>query len=302
MKYFLYILSTAGMRLLAYLPSRILYVIADLLWLILCFVARYRRKTTTRNLQHAFPGQTKKKIAATRRKFYRHLGDLIVENAVIQYYPQKRLERMFRFDNPELLQQYFAQQRNIIVITGHYNNWEWGAPFSYTFDYNIVGVYKPLHNKYFDKAYLDARSRFGAHVVTMDAVGRTLYEYKRRNIPTLTGMVGDQRPGRRRIRYWTTFMNQKTAVFTGTEKLARKFDAVVIFMKVRKTRRGVYSAEFELITDCPGDTAENEITERHTRILENLILEEPAYWLWSHNRWKLSYEKWLELEKRDHKE
>ncbi len=298
MKYFLFTISTAGMRLLALLPPFMLYLTADLLSFVLRHLVRYRRNTITLNLKNAFPDHTDKEIAAIRNKFYRHLADLIVENAVIPFYPRKRLEHMFRFADTELLHRYFNLQRNIIVITGHYNNWEWGAPFSYTFDYKIVGVYKPLHNKYFDQLYLKARSRFGAHVVPMDTIARVLFDYRQRGIPTLTGMVGDQRPGRKRIRYWTMFMNQHTAVFTGTEKIARKIDAVVLFMKIRKTHRGVYTAGFELVTDTSTSTAPNEITEKHTRILEKLIMEEPAYWLWSHNRWKLSYEEWLESDRK----
>ncbi|MCF8346775.1 MAG: lysophospholipid acyltransferase family protein [Bacteroidales bacterium] len=298
MKYFLFTISTAGMRLLALLPPFMLYLTADLLSFVLRHLVRYRKNTITLNLKNAFPEHTDKEIAAIRNKFYRHLADLIVENVVIPFYPRKRLEHMFRFADTELLHRYFNLQRNIIVITGHYNNWEWGAPFSYTFDYKIVGVYKPLHNKYFDQLYLTARSRFGAHVVPMDTIARVLFDYRQLGIPTLTGMVGDQRPGRKRIRYWTMFMNQHTAVFTGTEKIAKKIDAVVVFMKIRKTRRGVYTADFELVTDTSASTAPNEITEKHTRILEKLILEEPAYWLWSHNRWKLSYEEWLKSDKK----
>jgi Kdo2-lipid IVA lauroyltransferase/acyltransferase len=298
MKYFLFTISTAGMRLLALLPPFMLYLTADLLWLVLMYLVRYRRSTITLNLRNAFPGHSDNDIAAIRKKFYRHLADLIVENAVIPFYPQKRLEHMFRFSDTELLHRYFNLQRNIIVITGHYNNWEWGAPFSYTFDYKIVGVYKPLHNKYFDQLYLKARSRFGAHVVPMDTVARVLFDYQEKGIPTLTGMVGDQRPGKKRIRYWTMFMNQKTAVFTGTEKIATKIGAVVIFMKIRKNRRGIYTADFELVSDTSAPTKPNEITEKHTRILEKLILEEPAYWLWSHNRWKISYDEWRKSEQK----
>jgi KDO2-lipid IV(A) lauroyltransferase len=126
----------------------------------------------------------------------------------------------------------------------------------------------------------------------MGSIGRALFEYEDKKVLTLTGMVSDQRPVKKQVRYWTEFMNQKTAVFTGSEKLAKKFNAVVIFMKVRKVRRGTYSATFELITETPAETAPFEITEQHTRILEKLIMEEPAHWLWSHNRWKISYADW----------
>jgi Kdo2-lipid IVA lauroyltransferase/acyltransferase len=55
---------------------------------------------------------------------------------------------------------------------------------------------------------------------------------------------------------------------------------------MQKTKRGHYSLTFHLITDKPRETKTHEITEKHTRFLEQIIKEEPAYWLWSHRRWK----------------
>jgi KDO2-lipid IV(A) lauroyltransferase len=80
-------------------------------------------------------------------------------------------------------------------------------------------------------------------------------------------------------------------MFLGTEKLARKLDAAVVFLKIRKLKRGRYEMEAELICESPEDLEPFEITNRHVAILEDLIREEPAYWLWSHKRWKHSYER-----------
>ena len=55
---------------------------------------------------------------------------------------------------------------------------------------------------------------------------------------------------------------------------------------MKKIKRGFYEVEIIDITGKPIETAPNEITEKHVRLLEETILEEPAYWLWSHRRWK----------------
>lgn len=294
MKYLAYIITSGILRLLALLPLPFLYLKADTLSFVLNHLAGYRRKVITANLTSAFPGMPAREIMSIRRKFYRHLADLIVETTVIQFYPKSRLERMFSFDNPELLDKYYREERHVIVMGGHYNNWEWSSPFSYTFKHKLIGVYRPLHNLYFDRAYRKSRTRFGAEVVPMGSIGRTLFEYSGRNVPTITGMIADQRPIKNHAQYWTNFLNHTTGFFTGSEKLAKKFNAVVVFGQVRKIKRGAYSTRFELITDNPSATAPNEITEKFVRLLEKEILEEPAYWLWSHNRWKFSYTDWLE--------
>ncbi|MFC2080178.1 lysophospholipid acyltransferase family protein [Bacteroidota bacterium] len=295
MKYLAYIITIFLLRLLASMPKSILYLNADVLSFILHYIARYRKNVIRNNLRSSFPKASEKEIKTLIRKFYKHLADVIVENGVIQFYSKKRLQKMFSFSNPEVINKYYEQGRDIILITGHYNNWEWSATLSYTFDHLVVIVYRPLTNKYFNRKINNSRTRFGAAVVPMGNIGRALFEYKDQGIPTLTGMAGDQRPGWRNVQYWTEFLGQKTAVLTGSEKLAKKIDAVVVFMKVRRKSRGVYSAEIELITDKPKETEPNEITEKQAKILEKLILEEPANWLWSHRRWKFTYEQWKEL-------
>ncbi|MEX0981175.1 MAG: lysophospholipid acyltransferase family protein [Bacteroidales bacterium] len=295
MKYLAYIIVSANLRLLAILPRPLLYQIANLVSFTLNHLASYRKRIITENLKNAFPEEPDSKIQSIRKKFYRHLADLIIETAMIQYYSRAKLMKMFVFVNPELLEKYYNEGRHVIVMGGHYNNWEWSSPFSITFKHQVIGVYKPLHNSYFDKAYRRTRSRFGADIVPMGGIVKKLFEYSNIKIPTITGMVGDQRPAKKQIQYWTDFLNQKTAMYTGSEKLAKKFDAVVVFIHVGKVRRGTYTATLKLITENPSDAAPNEITEKYTRLLENMILEEPAHWLWSHRRWKFTYEQWLKM-------
>ncbi len=293
MKYLGYIIISAILRMLAILPSRILYLKADALSFVLNHIAGYRKEVITSNLKQSFPGISQKEVISLRSNFYRHLADLIVEIAVIQYYPKSRLKKMFNFDNPEVLEKFCTEGRHVIVITGHYNNWEWSSPLSYTFRNQFIGVYRPLRNVYFDRSYKKSRTRFGAEAVPMGSIGRKLIEYSRKNIPTITGVIGDQRPMKTHVQYWTEFLNHTTGFFTGSEKLAKKFDAVVLYGRIRKIKRGQYSSTFEVITDNSATAAPDEIIEKFVRLLEKDINNEPAYWLWSHNRWRFSYEDWL---------
>jgi KDO2-lipid IV(A) lauroyltransferase len=111
-------------------------------------------------------------------------------------------------------------------------------------------------------------------------------EDKQKGIPTLTAFIADQTPRINDIQYWTTFLNQDTAVVVGLEKIARKLNAVVIAAHPKKIKRGYYEVEYFLVTDNPKETAKFEITEQCTRFLEKIIIKKPEYWLWSHKRWK----------------
>lgn len=294
MKYIAYIFSYGFVWLLHILPEGILYLLADILYVLMYYVAGYRKKVVLNNLKKAFPeydDPTRKHIA---KKFYHHLSDLMLEQAVFHFYSESKALQKISYRNPELLNELYGKGKMVMAVLGHYGNWEYMASLGLAIDYPVVAIYKPLHNKYFDRMIQKNREAFGVIPVPMKKIGRTLIEYHKNKKPALTLFLGDQRPIYKQINYWTRFMGQDTPVFLGTEKLARKLDAAVVFLKIRKVKRGRYEMEAQLICESPHSLKPYEITERHVNILEDLIREEPAYWLWSHKRWKHSYEKYME--------
>ena len=255
-------------------------------------VAGYRKKVVYSNLEKAFPEyetSTRRRIA---RKFYQHLCDLMLEQAVFHFYSESKALQKISYKNPELLNDLHSKGKMVMAVLGHYGNWEYMASLGLAIDYQVVAIYKPLRNIYFDRMIQRNRKAFGVIPVPMKRIGRTLMEYHKANKAVLTLFLGDQRPLYHQIQYWTKFMGLDTPMFLGTEKLARKLDAAVVFLKIKKLRRGRYEMEAQLICESPQGMEPYEITERHVKILEEVIRKEPAFWLWSHRRWKHSYEKY----------
>jgi KDO2-lipid IV(A) lauroyltransferase len=258
-------------------------------------VIGYRKKVVYNNLEKAFPDYNQTEIRRTAKRFYHHLCDILLESAVFHFYSEKKALQKITYINPELLNEIHRSGKHVMAVVGHYGNWEYLSTLCLVTDHPLIGIYKPLKNRYFDQMVVRNRTRFGASVTPMEKIARLLIDYNNRKEPVLTVFLGDQRPMFHQIQYWTKFMGRDTPMYLGTEKLARKLDAAVVFLKFRKPKRGRYEVEAELICDEPGRLKPLEITERHVRILEELIREEPAYWLWSHRRWKHSYEKFKEL-------
>jgi KDO2-lipid IV(A) lauroyltransferase len=109
---------------------------------------------------------------------------------------------------------------------------------------------------------------------------------KNKNYVFLTLIASDQTPTRSEIEYWTTFLNQDTPVFLGTEKISKTLDMAVLFFNIQRKKRGHYEIDISVLTENTKSTAEFEITEMHVRALEKAIIEHPDNWLWSHRRWK----------------
>jgi KDO2-lipid IV(A) lauroyltransferase len=125
-------------------------------------------------------------------------------------------------------------------------------------------------------------------MVSMKMTLRKVAEYK--NIPHVLVLVGDQTPTREESQYFTTFLNQPTAVFLGIEKIAIKANNPIIYFSIKRIKRGYYKSVVKPLVEFPKNTKEYEITNAHTLELENLIREKPEYWLWSHRRWKFKPE------------
>jgi KDO2-lipid IV(A) lauroyltransferase len=281
------------MWILFILPERVLYLISDLFYVITYRVAGYRKAVVRGNLERSFPEMEAEMIVKVMKKFYHHFCDLMLETAISHFFtPESGLKRI-SYENPELLDELYRKGKIILGVTAHYGNWEYLSTLPLVTEIPVNAIYKPLKNRYFDRMVIESRSRLGVKVVTMEKITRELIAHHRENHPVMSLVLADQRPPYQNIQYWTRFLNQDTPMFLGTEKLSKKLDAAVVFIKIRKASRGHYRVEFQLITDRPETKAPFEITNDHVRILEDMIREAPEYWLWSHKRWKYSYERYL---------
>ncbi|MEM6318383.1 MAG: lipid A biosynthesis acyltransferase [Bacteroidota bacterium] len=270
---------------LSYLPFSVLYRVSDALYILVYYVGRYRRTVVFTNLKNAFPQKSQADIAVIAKRFYRHFCDLMVEALKMFTISEKELRRRCQILNPELMETYARRGKNLIIPAGHYNNWEMAATASnQQIPHQSIGIYAPLKNELMNEEIRKSRERFGLALWPRKEVKKQFANTTNELIAVLFG--ADQSPNSSRTAYWTTFLNQETGVMIGSEKYAKQYDYPVVFGKVVKVKRGYYTFEFIPIEDHPRMTSYGEITEKYTRLLESIIIENPQYWLWSHRRWK----------------
>lgn len=268
------------------LPKFILYRFSDLFFLLIYYVVGYRRKVVRKNLTNSFPEKSTEEIVRIERKFYIHLSDTFVENCAFFLMPKWRVLRFVKIEQNEELDHFYDQKKSIVAVTGHYGNWEMFFAIPRLSKYQVLGVYKPLSNKYYDKLFFRMRKKFGAIPVSMnDSYKTMLSEHKKGNYSIL-GLIADQRPPKKGFHYWTNFLNQETAMLLGPEKISKKLNAPVFFVSLERQKRGSYIMKSEILFDETKHLDDYEITETHIKYLTNLINEKPELWLWSHDRWK----------------
>ncbi len=281
-----YILALPFFYLLSLLPFPLLYLFSDLVYLIVYRVFGYRKKVVLENLRKSFPEKSEAEIKLICKRFYHYLCDFIVETFKILTISKKGIIKHCKFqpDCLALFDRLAEENKSVIMVMGHVGNWEWaGHPFTLQCKQQLYVLYHPVKNKYFDKLMLDMRSRFGTRMLAMRSAYKEMVAH--RKDLTVTVFIADQTPQPDGA-YWTTFLNQDTPVFKGTETIAKKLNLPVVYSYVRRVKRGYYEMTAEMLVENPVATADGEISEMHTRRLEKDIKAHPEIWLWTHKRWK----------------
>jgi Kdo2-lipid IVA lauroyltransferase/acyltransferase len=271
---------------LSLLPWPLFYGLSDFFFFLLYHVIGYRRKVVYQNLKNSFPDKSHQEIKAIERKFYRYLCDLFLETFKTLTISEKEAKKRCQFtkETIDLFDKLEAEKKSCIIVMGHFGNWEWaGNSFALLCKQKLYVIYHPLHNTYFNTLIYDMRTRFGNGLYAMRDTIREMI--RNRNEVNATAFIADQTAAPESA-YWTKFMNQDTPVFWGTEKIAIKMNFPVVYVSVFQKKRGHYEAHAKILVAEPKLTKEGEITELHTRKLEEDIIRQPEIWLWSHRRWK----------------
>ena len=278
---------------LAAMPWPVLYAVADVIGFVMGRLWGYRRRIVQTNIATAYPSLSAKELQETTKRFYRNFADSVVETAKTHRISAHEIMQRMTF-NPadiEMLDRYIDAQRPVVAYFSHCFNWEWASSmplWSRHTDNKAVfcQIYRPLRNKWFDSWMLSLRGRFGARSLPKKTAFLDLLRLRRQGKTTVTGFMSDQHPSAGDPGHIMTFLNHPTAMISGTETLARRMDAAVVYWDISKTARGHYHIDMTLLTDNPAALPDGEITRRYARALEQTIDRDPAIWLWSHNRWK----------------
>jgi KDO2-lipid IV(A) lauroyltransferase len=283
---FVYVLSLA--------PFWLLYGIADVLFLLVYYVIRYRRGLVFSNLRAAFPEKSNAGLHLIARRFYRNLIDNFLEAIKLLTISRSQLSKRFQCDY-SLIERLYAQGKSCQVHMGHVFNWEYAnAEFSSKTRSDFLVVYMPIGARAVDRLFHTLRDRFGTILLPATDMRSAMLPYRNRQY--ILALVADQNPGRPEDSYWCDFLGRPAPFVKSPERGARRNNIPVIFVSMRKVRRGYYTASLQLFAESPQELPEGEMTLSFVRFLEEEIRSQPEIWLWSHRRWKWpykdEYEKW----------
>ncbi|NCC98920.1 MAG: hypothetical protein EOL95_04335 [Bacteroidia bacterium] len=280
--------------LIARLPWCILFAFSDFCYLIVYYVARYRRKIVRKNLVNSFPKKDLNSIIKLEKKFYHHFCDMFIETIKLFHISVPEVQKHFKFTNIEEIKESLTAGDKLFMFAAHHACWEQVTLLSIYFEYPSMHFYKQLTNKTFDAMMLEMRQKFGSISIETNNGMRELAKRDKEGGSHITCFIVDQAPLPQSRQYWTRFMNQDTPFIVTAERMARKFNYKVCYFRVVRVKRGYYESTILPMFDSAANTSENEITQMYTEMLETDIRNQPECYLWSHNRWKYTkkdYEK-----------
>lgn len=269
------------------LPFWLLKPLSKILSFFLYNVLNYRKDVVNLNMIYALPDIEGKRFIEVEKGFYQHFSELILEIFKGFYIPLEKLLSRIKVDSAsiQLAQKLTSENKNIVLMMGHYGNWEW--PLLIMQNYTTLkpfAFYAPLSFKALDQLIKNKRERFGTTM--MDANRAKEYDSLLKKQASIIALVGDQSPTGRTRTHDTRFLSLDTHFFNGGERFAKKLDAAVLYAHLQKTEMGRYELRLELISENASKEEDGFITEKYARLLEHEILDQPSYWIWSHKRWK----------------
>jgi KDO2-lipid IV(A) lauroyltransferase len=273
-------------KFLSRLPMWVLYAVSGFLYLLAYYVVRHRHRVIEDQIAQVFPQASAGERTTIHKNFLKNFCDVLVEVLKSASMGAAELGAHVHLVNLPVVRGHLDSGRSVMLVTSHLCNWEWLLQgIAVQLGFPIDAAYKPLHDQWAERLMLGIRSRFGARLVpAKELLGDIL---KRRAVVRAVAMNADQAPVSTDKRYWTQFLGQDTAFYMGAEQIARATRLPMIYVVMRRTRRGYYEVEFQRLWDGRESVPPNGITERYARACEIDVLKSPADWLWSYRRWRL---------------
>lgn len=288
-------IGVSFLKLLSLLPFWIMYGISDVLYFLFRYVIKYRVKVVEENLNHAFPEKSTEEIQTISKKYFRHMCDLFLEGIKLHSMSAKQIEKRLSFKGLELFQENYDQGKSVIVLAMHHNNWEWCSYIARYVPHLPLMVYNPIRGNLAMERFLEqSRCKWGGEHVPVNRTAKTAVSYMAKEKKIILWLAADQTPAAS-SKFWTMFLNREAPFFTGPEKIAKRANMPILFQHVKKLGRGKYEASVSMLIEDPSKLSPEEILLTYVKKMEEVIREEPEYYLWSHRRWKHTRPEGIEL-------
>ena len=167
---------------------------SDFIFILIYYVVGYRKKVVFDNLKLCFPNKSEKELKRISKKFYHHFCDMMLESMKSLTISEAEMKKRFTFTNIDEIKQHENNNRSVVLMCGHYANFEWSFILQRHLKSKGYAVYKQLANKHFDALIKRLRAKYNSYLITTKETIPTLIKAKREGELTINGFAADQSP------------------------------------------------------------------------------------------------------------
>lgn len=251
------------------------------------YVLPIRKKVVFDNLNHAFPKLLSDQIKKIAYGSYKNFAITLVEILYLPWTTEDQIKKVVNFQHLDLIEKKEEEQKGVILLSGHFGNWEYCAiSAGVQLNKKFSVVVKPQRNPYVNDWLNRVRTKWTNDIVPLGLSIRNIYSVLINK--GIIAMVADQRGPEESIKL--EFFGRKTSVYTGPAVLSLKMNTPIIYGITIRQPDFTYQANIvEIRRENLPDNYEEKIkvlSERMLKYLEDVIRKNPEQWFWMHKRWK----------------
>jgi len=242
------------------------------------------KKIFQKNIKKVFPEIKSDQENKIFKNMWHNYGKMFAEYMFIKDFRySKKFEENLIIENFSILEKIKKDKEPVIFISGHFNNFELMAMQIEKAGINLAAIYRPLNNIYLNPIMEEIRKKYICKKQIKKGISGTkqiLKEYK--NGASIALMI-DQRVSEGIL---SNFFGQNALTTTIPAQFVKKFNTKVVPIYIERLNNDKFKITVHDIIEFDNAHDVETITFKLNKILENMVLKNPAQWIWTHDRWK----------------
>ena len=241
------------------------------------------KKMIKKNINEAIPNLTKNETNSIIRNMWRNYGKILAEYVFIKDFRKTNLKNKIQVEGQEILDQIKKDNKPVIFISGHFNNFELMAMHIESSGVELAAIYRPLNNKFLNYIMETIRKKYICKNQIKKGISgtRKLLSFFKKN--TSIALMIDQRVSEGEKSF---FFKQKAYTTTIPAQFVKKFNCRIVPIYIERKKNHCFKLTIYKPIQYPKENSIDTITNQLNIIIEKMILQNPSQWIWSHNRWK----------------
>tara|TARA_Y100000992_G_scaffold298312_1_gene263254 strand:+ start:5431 stop:6252 length:822 start_codon:yes stop_codon:yes gene_type:complete len=263
-----------GLRMASQINSKILEIIGPL----------FRSKNVIKqNLKRAFPNLDEISINEISKKMWGNYGRILTEYFFIKSFRTSNLKGNVKINGKEILEKIKKEQKPVIFVSGHFNNFELMAMFIEMSGIDLSAIYRPLNNQYINFFIEKIRKKYICKKQIKKGVSGTKELLSNFKDGSSIALMIDQRVSQG---IKVQLFNEEAYTTTIPAQFVRKFNCKIVPVYIERFNKVNFNITIDEPIEYPRECTLEQITIDLNKKLEKMILRNPDQWIWTHNRWK----------------